>query len=114
MGRPYKCRKVACKVAAVYFKPQGVPLRDLEEIDLEFDEIEALRLADLEGLYQADAALKMGVSRQTFGNIITRAHKKVAMALLGGKALRIATTGEGIEHLAAQEESDSVPDENVS
>lgn len=100
MGRPYKCRKVACKVAAVYFKPQGIPLRDLEEIDLELDEIEALRLADLEGLYQADAALKMGVSRQTFGNIITRAHKKVAVALLGGKALRIATAGEGIEHLA--------------
>jgi uncharacterized protein len=113
MGRPYKCRKVACKVAAVYFKPQGIPLRDLEEIDLELDEIEALRLADLDGLYQADAAVKMGVSRQTFGNIITRAHKKVASALLGGKALRIATTGEGIEHLPAQDEPDAVSDRDV-
>jgi predicted DNA-binding protein (UPF0251 family) len=90
MARPLKCRTVACDLAAVYFKPQGVPLCVLEEIALELDEIEAIRLADIEDLYQADAAARMGVSRQTFGNIIARAHKKVASALLGGKALRIA------------------------
>ena len=99
MARPMKCRRVACNVAAVYFKPQGIPLCHLEEVELEMDEVEALRLADLEELYQADAAEKMGVSRQTFGNIIARAHKKVASAILGGKALRIATGGEGIERL---------------
>lgn len=100
MARPMKCRRVSCAVAAVYFKPQGIPMRFLEEIEMELDEIEALRLADLEGLYQADAAARMGVSRQTFGNIIARAHKKVASALLCGKALRIAAAGQSIERLA--------------
>jgi predicted DNA-binding protein (UPF0251 family) len=54
------------------------------------DEIEALRLADLEGLYQADAACQMGISRQTFGKIVALARKKVATALIDGKALRLA------------------------
>lgn len=105
MARPMKCRKVACDVAVSYFKPQGIPMRDLEEVELELDEIEAIRLADLEGLYQADAALRMGVSRQTFGNIIARAHKKVALALLGGKALRIANAGKAIERLEQSTEA---------
>jgi len=61
----------------------------LEEVDLTLDELEAVRLADLEGLYQEDAAVKMNVSRQTFGNIVTSAHKKIADALLNGKALHI-------------------------
>jgi len=108
MARPMKCRKVACDVTVSYFKPQGIPMRDLEEIELELDEIEAIRLADLEELYQADAAARMGVSRQTFGNIIARAHKKVADALLGGKALRIATAGEAIERLEVASEAQSV------
>ena len=97
MARPMICRKVSCDVTAAYFKPQGIPMRFLEEIELGLDEIEAIRLADLEGLYQVDAAARMGVSRQTFGNIIARAHKKVATALLCGKALRIATAGESIQ-----------------
>ena len=94
MARPMICRKVSCDVTAKYFKPQGIPMRDLEEIAMELDEIEAIRLADLEGLYQVDAAARMGVSRQTFGNIIARAHKKVATAQLCGKALRIAGAGQ--------------------
>ena len=65
-------------------------MHTLEEIALELDELEALRLADLEGLYQADVALQMGVSRQTIGNILERAHRKIADALINGKALRIA------------------------
>jgi predicted DNA-binding protein (UPF0251 family) len=80
---------VSCDVTAKYFKPQGIPMPFLEEIAMELDEIEAIHLADLEGLYQVDAAARMGISRQTFGNIIARAHKKVATALLCGKALRI-------------------------
>lgn len=103
MARPMKCRKVACAVSVSYFKPQGIPMRDLEEVELELDEIEAIRLADLEELYQADAAMRMGVSRQTFGNIIARAHKKVAMALIGGKALRIASASRAIEQLEQPE-----------
>ena len=106
MARPMKCRTVECAISAAYFKPQGIP-RDLEEVALELDEIEAIRLADLEELYQVDAAAKMGVSRQTFGNIIARAHKKVATALLHGKALRIATAGEAIERITAPNQDQS-------
>jgi predicted DNA-binding protein (UPF0251 family) len=61
----------------------------LEEVNLALDELEAVRLADLEGLYQEDAAKKMNISRQTFGNIVNSAHKKIADALLNGKALKI-------------------------
>ena len=61
----------------------------LEEVNLTLDELEAIRLADLGGLYQEDAAKKMNVSRQTFGNIINSAHKKIADALLNAKALKI-------------------------
>ncbi|GAB2877221.1 hypothetical protein GCM10027046_01320 [Uliginosibacterium flavum] len=67
----------------------------LSEVGLELDELEALRLADLDGLYQADVALRMGVSRQTVGNILERAHRKIADALLNGKALRISQPSQG-------------------
>ena len=89
MGRPVKPRCLGCAPAADYFKPVGIPLRDLDEIVLDMDELEAMRLTDLEGLYQADAAERMGVSRQTIGNILNSVHRKVADALLNGKALRI-------------------------
>jgi len=72
-----------------YFKPRGIPLSMLEEVILTVDEFEAIRLADLEGLYQEQAAEKMNVSRPTFGRIIESAHKKVAEALVKGKALKI-------------------------
>ena len=61
----------------------------LEEVNLTLDELEAIRLADLEELYQENAAKKMGISRQTFGNIINSAHKKIADVLLHAKALKI-------------------------
>jgi len=61
----------------------------LEEIPLTVDELEAVRLADLEGLYQEDAASRMAISRQTFGNIIASAHKKIADCLVNAKALKI-------------------------
>jgi len=64
-------------------------LDNLEEVNLTLDEFEAIRLADLEGLYQEEAAKKMGVSRQTFGNIIDSAHKKIAEAIVKAKALKI-------------------------
>ncbi|MFT3962746.1 DUF134 domain-containing protein [Propionivibrio sp.] len=89
MARPLKCRRVDCDVPARYFKPQGIPLCALEEIELALDEVEAMRLTDVNGLYQAEAAERMGVSRQTLGAIVARAHEKVARAILEGKALRI-------------------------
>jgi predicted DNA-binding protein (UPF0251 family) len=72
-----------------YYKPRGIPLSVLEEVTLTVDEFEAIRLTDLEGLYQADAAEKMSVSRQTLGRILESAHKKIADALVNGKALLI-------------------------
>jgi predicted DNA-binding protein (UPF0251 family) len=72
-----------------YYKPRGVPLSVLEQVNLTVDELEAIRLTDFEGLYQADAAEKMNISRQTLGRIIEGAHKKIADALVNGKALLI-------------------------
>jgi len=89
MPRPFRCRRVRCNPDANYFKPRGIPIDSLEEVDLAMDELEAVRLADLEGKYQEDAAKKMNVSRQTFGNIIVSAHKKIADALVNSKALKI-------------------------
>jgi len=89
MPRPCRCRKIRCSPDADYFKPRGIPLALLEEVSVTLDELEAMRLADARGLYQEDAAKQMNVSRQTFGNIIHSAHKKVADALLNAKALKI-------------------------
>ena len=89
MPRPKNCRRVSLLPQSDYFKPRGIPLSALEQIVLTFDEVEAIRLADMEGMYQADAAEKMGVSRQTFGRIIESVHKKTAEALVLGKALKI-------------------------
>ena len=90
MVRPVKCRMIGVSPTATYFKPRGISMFMLEEVSLELDELEALRLADFEGLYQADAAERMGISRQTFANIVERARHKVADALIHGKALKIS------------------------
>jgi uncharacterized protein len=89
MTRPCRCRSIRCSPCASYFKPRGIPLHMLQEVNLTLDELEAVRLADLQGLYQEDAAKSMDISRQTFGNIIGSAHTKIADALLNGKALKI-------------------------
>lgn len=89
MSRPPCPRKIAHSPLATYFKPAGIPLRDLDEVVLEPDELESLRLADYEDLYHQDGAKLMGVSRQTFDRIVRRARRKVADALVRGCALRI-------------------------
>jgi predicted DNA-binding protein (UPF0251 family) len=89
MARPKRCRFVGCNPGARYFKPRGIPMGNLEEVTVTVDELEALRLADLEGLYQEAAADRMNVSRQTFGRIVASARRSVADALANGKALRI-------------------------
>jgi len=89
MPRPCRCRRIRCNPDTNYFKPRGIPLDSLEQVNLTLDELEAIRLADFNGLYQEDAAKKMNISRQTFGNIINSAHKKIADALLNAKALKI-------------------------
>ncbi len=87
MPRPCKRRYVDGEPVATAFKPAGVPGRGLAAVELGFDELEALRLADLEGLYQEEAAKQMGISRATFGRVLDGAHRKVAEALLQGKML---------------------------
>ena len=78
MVRPLNCKRVGCQPGSKYFKPRGVPLSDLEEVILTMDKFEAIRLADLEVLYQEKAAARMKISRQTFGRIVDSAHRKVA------------------------------------
>ncbi|MBK8476983.1 MAG: DUF134 domain-containing protein [Opitutaceae bacterium] len=89
MARPLCPRRIAHRPPATYFKPAGVPLYELEEVELGADELEALRLADVEDLYHTEAAKRMEVSRQTFDRIVRRARMKVASALVQGKALRV-------------------------
>jgi predicted DNA-binding protein (UPF0251 family) len=89
MPRP-KCLRNVCGIPDKnYFKPRGIPASDLEEVTLNLDEYEAIRLADYEQLYQEEAAARMNISRQTFGRIIEVAHKKIADVLMNGKALKI-------------------------
>ena len=89
MPRPQTTRQIRKGLKERAFKPQGVPMTELEQVDLTLDGLEALRLADLEGLYQEEAAERMGVSRATFARVLTAARKAVAEALVHGKALEI-------------------------
>lgn len=89
MVRPKKNRIVAAQPEVSYFKPRGIPLRDLDEVVLTVDEREALRLADLEDYSHEEAGKHMGVSRATFGRILQTARKTMADALIHGKAIRV-------------------------
>ncbi|NVD08477.1 DUF134 domain-containing protein [Vibrio sp. JPW-9-11-11] len=90
MARPKKERNICGTAPYECFKPNGVPLSKLNQINLLADELEAIRLADLEALSQLEAATRMGVSRQTFGNIVKRARAKVAQSLVLGQAIMIS------------------------
>lgn len=89
MSRPCKKRRVDCNSLSMSFKPCGNNGNSREIVSLTLDELEAIRLADFDGLYQEHAAEKMKISRQTFGNIITTAHKKVADFIVNSKRLTI-------------------------
>jgi predicted DNA-binding protein (UPF0251 family) len=89
MPRPPKFRRVAYMPEVTYFKPAGIPLRALEEVVLSVEEVEALRLKDIEGLEQEQAAEKMNVSRPTFQRVLASARQKIADAILNGKAVNI-------------------------
>ena len=89
MTRPKKPRRLRFKPDVHYFKPQGIPLRMLDEVILEHDELEALKLHDIDGLNQVDAAKQMDISQPTFARVLDGAYKKVAEGIIGGKAIRI-------------------------
>lgn len=89
MTRPELKRYIKFMPKIEYFKPAGIPVRELEEIELKVEELESLRLKEIEEMDQESAANKMRVSRITFRRILKSAHKKVSEALINGKALRI-------------------------
>lgn len=89
MPRPKCCRQIGVMPGKTCFQPEGAAYSSYDEVLLTLDECEAIRLADLEGLYQEQAASRMNISRQTFGRIIEAAHRKVADVLVNGKALKI-------------------------
>ena len=91
--RPKRCRKVCGSPDPRCFKPRGIPSSELEENVLSLDEFEAMRLADLEEMYHEDAARMMGISRQTFGRILSSARRKTADALVNVK-LRAVEGGD--------------------
>jgi predicted DNA-binding protein (UPF0251 family) len=89
MGRRQLWRRVSSIPLVTYFKPAGSPMAELEEAQLLVEEAEAIRLKDLDGLEQEECAEKMNISRSTFSRLLDSARKKIADALLNGKAIRI-------------------------
>lgn len=89
MARPKKFRRVEFFPNDSYFVPWGKPRCEIKETILKVEELEAMRLKDIEGLTQEECAEKMKVSRQTFQNIIDSARKNVAIALTEGRAIKI-------------------------
>jgi predicted DNA-binding protein (UPF0251 family) len=89
MPRPKKCRLVKRKPGVTFFKPQGIPLRVLEHVQITVDELEALRLSDLLGMSHEETAKELQVSRPTVTRMLARAHQALADALVNGKAIRI-------------------------
>jgi len=89
MPRPKLNRKIRFSPNVTYYKPQGVPMRTLEVVELTLEEIEALRLKNVENLNQIECAKKMKTSSSTFQRILNLAQKKVSQALIAGKAISI-------------------------
>ena len=89
MPRPVRPRWVWSTPSVTYYKPAGVRKASLEIVVLSVDELEAVRLSDLQGLTQQEAAEKMNVSQPTFNRILSSARRKIADAIINGKALRI-------------------------
>lgn len=90
MARPTNQRRIPTYLEGRIFKPQGKPLAGMERVLMPLDGLEAIRLADLQGLYQEEAARRMGVSRATFARILTEARRAVAEALVGDRALEVS------------------------
>ncbi len=87
--RPKGFRKINFEPSVTFYKPQGVPIRLLEVVELTHEEIEALRLKNIQELDQINAAEQMQTSQSTFQRILSSAYKKVSEALIEGKAIKI-------------------------
>lgn len=99
MARPFKLRCIRHVPGVTLFKPAGVPARDMTKVVIHLDELEALRLVNLEGLDQSEAAARMGVSRPTVGRILKEARRKITLALVRGDALLIEHGSAPVEHV---------------
>ena len=88
-GRKRKNRNIDVDFSEVCFKPCGVERNSLDKVTVYEDEMEAIRLADLESMYQQECADKMGISRTTFSRLVESARKKIADALLNQKAISV-------------------------
>ncbi|MFH1712931.1 MAG: DUF134 domain-containing protein [Candidatus Jacksonbacteria bacterium] len=89
MPRPRLCRKIRFNPRITYFKPQAVPMRILEVVELTKEELEALRLKNAKDLDQTECAKMMQTSQSTFQRILSSAYKKITDALINGKAIKI-------------------------
>ncbi|MGM0414855.1 MAG: DUF134 domain-containing protein [Bacillota bacterium] len=89
MPRPPKIRRIEKEPETTYFKPPGIPMKKLEELIISYEEMEAIRLSDYQGLSQQEGADKMEVSRPTYQRILVNAREKIAEALTEGKAIKI-------------------------
>lgn len=89
MPRPKSPRRLGFDPKITYFKPAGVPLRVLEEVELQADEIEAIKLHDYEKLDQNQVAQKMNISQPTVARILQSTYYKITSALVEGKAIKI-------------------------
>lgn len=89
MSRPKQYRRIGLKPKINYFRPVGIQKNKLQEIDLTLDEFESLRLKDLCKHNQIKCAQYMHISQPTFHRVINAARKKIAEALVQGKAINI-------------------------
>ncbi len=89
MPRPKEERKISCQPNVLFFKPNGVCASKLEQVTLSLEEWEALRLFNKEELNQTKGAEKMEISQSTFQRILCSGRKKLALAVLDGKAIKI-------------------------
>jgi len=89
MPRPRCRRRIGLNPETTYFKPSGVPMRQLQEVNLTIDEFEAIRLKDLLGMSQKEAAAKMNISQPTFHRLVSDARRNLADGIVNGKAIRI-------------------------
>jgi predicted DNA-binding protein (UPF0251 family) len=89
MVRPRLYRRIRFNPKIDYFKPQGVPMRLLEVVELTTEEVEALRLSNVKDLEQVECAKQMKTSQSTFQRILSSAYRKITEALIRGKAIKI-------------------------
>jgi predicted DNA-binding protein (UPF0251 family) len=88
-GRPRLKRKISFNPLVDYFKPQGIPMLELEIVELTKEELEALRLKNIKNFDQRECAIKMNTSPATFQRILSSAYNKISIALVEGRAIKI-------------------------